>query len=202
MRLDVVGDKSNDCVTLSCEKLGCYVPCEHTGIVLSKAPIKPYASQALLSQLISAILSVQEDAIETLCEPVDICESGFRLGFPCVQCGFANYQLTNKILNLCGTDTICLYEVIGESQQFVDLSLGDYLPIYTAIVEWLNCARGAANGQTINSYLAIFGGVLLGYSNGVYSAELPNDPTILSIIEIIRKLAPIPFGAEIKFYVS
>lgn len=215
----MLGKAATNCPVTTCEKYNCYEECEHSSKIMDSLVAKPYRRQAFLWDLIQAIWKVQEQFIKCLCEDEEVCEKGWALGFPCMQCGLADYSLTPAPMAFHDCGIRCLCEVTTSlnsslnfdeceincaelSPAWVDLSQGEYLATYTALVDALNCVNGCAGGQAINDVLGSIDGELLGINGNEYNILLPNDPAILSILTIISTLIPLPIGATPRFFVD
>lgn len=132
-------------------------------------------------------------------EPIQTSCDGF--GTPdCEPCQY--HELTPYMTSCCGNNSCDDKTTCPPDKTWVDLSQGDYLPIYTELVNYLNCATGTAGGENVNAFAESLGGKLLGIRDGVYSVELPNTFEIRSIVEILKNIIPLPIGAGVKFYVE
>jgi len=195
MRLDLLGTTAVDCPLVECPIYQCYQECEHRGIVYDLSSNLPYQSQAFLTNLINAILEVQEEFIQQICGDItDVCELGFRANLECLQCSLTTYSLDPS---QCPG-----YNILTETSDpvWVDLSSPDYIDLYSNIITWLQCSRGHASGELIDQLAQIFGGELLGYSDSTYHILMPNDPLILGLSTLIKRIMPAPFGAVVQIY--
>ena len=195
MRLSILGTQEQDCPELLCPIYQCYQECEHRGIVFDLLDNLPFQSQLFLTNLIDAFLEVQEEFLQELCSPVDdICELGFRVNLDCLQCALTTIEI---VPSDCDG-----YDIVNETSAptFINLSDAAYFDYYNAIISWLMCARGNASGELIDSLAQALGGELLGFSNRTYHIRLPNDPVLLGISNLIKRIMPVPFGAAIEIY--
>jgi len=194
-----------NCPIPSCRGYGlCYVECEHKEIIENAMVAKIFSdSQPFLRDIFDAVTSVQEEFIQCLCDELEVCQRAGFLNINCVQCVNTDIVLTgfhpDPFVNcFCGALTLCENcppVIQWEGEQLVDLST---LPEFVPLLDFVECANGSVDVDMMNEYFAIFGGEILGVSNGCFQVRFVDLPTFP--ISAIESMAPRPLGGCFTFY--
>lgn len=216
VRSRLYGNKSQNCPQ-PIEPVPCYEPCEHTAYVLSKS-LPLIGNPFYLESLLRGQLKVAESFLAKLCNPLEICKEGETLGFPCVQCGFVAipsfslcaceyFECNNvvyEIINPCVSieAPICQKKCLTTSVDFSTAE--DSFDLYTKIINAIKSFQGSANWSGLNDFVKLVYGEdakVVTFINGVYYLNIGREMSEFetNTINIIKRVFPVPIGAEIKF---
>lgn len=200
--------------SVGCPEVECYdtcAPCEHKNYVFANSTPLSGRSTNLLA-IVNAVLEVHEEYLQRLCDyQLDICKRGELVGFPCLQCGFIDpscitYGESIFLPSACA-ECPCFRPVEFSNCQISTVDLSVVVPdLYPLIVDALEeLSGGFASGRTLQTFFQKFlpDSGLLFFRDSTYHFSLGNASTeALSILPLLINLAPVPFGAQVLFYIN